>query len=177
MAATPTLAERLGHAPDAKLLIVNCDDLGSSRAANVAIYDALRNGVGTSASLMVPCPWARDAASSWRGEDVGVHLTLNAEWETYRWGPITQAPSLLDGDGGFPRTIEDTWDHADMEEVRRECRAQVDQRAGLAVVGVQHLVVALADPAPEGLVERLERGPDARRAFGGKSVLGLGREQ
>ena len=138
MAATPTLAERLGHAPDAKLLIVNCDDLGSSRAANVAVYDALRNGVGTSASLMVPCPWARDAASSWRGEDVGVHLTLNAEWETYRWGPITQAPSLLDGDGGFPRTIEDTWDHADMEEVRRECRAQVE-RAILWGFDVSHL--------------------------------------
>jgi predicted glycoside hydrolase/deacetylase ChbG (UPF0249 family) len=138
VAATRTLAERLGHAPDAKLLIVNCDDLGSSRAANVAVYDALRNGVGTSASLMVPCPWARDAASSWRGEDVGVHLTLNAEWETYRWGPITQAPSLLDGDGGFPRTIEDTWDHADMEEVRRECRAQIE-RAILWGFDVSHL--------------------------------------
>ena len=39
---TATLAERLGHAPDAKLLIVNCDDLGSTRAANVAAYEALR---------------------------------------------------------------------------------------------------------------------------------------
>jgi len=133
-----TLAERLGYAPDAKLLIVNCDDLGSSRSANVAVYDALRNGVATSASLMVPCPWARDAAASWRGEDVGVHLTLNAEWETYRWGPITRAPSLLDGDGGFPRTIEDTWDHADLEEVRRECRAQVE-RAILWGFDVSHL--------------------------------------
>ena len=31
-----TLAERLGYDADAKLLIVNCDDLGSSRSANVA---------------------------------------------------------------------------------------------------------------------------------------------
>ena len=44
-------------------LIVNCDDLGSSRAANVAIYEALRDGVATCATLMVPCPWARDAAA------------------------------------------------------------------------------------------------------------------
>jgi predicted glycoside hydrolase/deacetylase ChbG (UPF0249 family) len=133
-----TLAERLGYTPDTKILIVHCDDLGSSRSANVAVYDALRNGVATSASLMVPCPWSRDAAAQYRGEDVGVHLTLNAEWETYRWGPITHGPSLLDGDGGFPRTVEDTWDHADLDEVRRECRAQIE-RAILWGFDVSHL--------------------------------------
>jgi predicted glycoside hydrolase/deacetylase ChbG (UPF0249 family) len=121
------LAEQLGFAPDAKLLIVNCDDLGSSHAANLGVYEALREGVATSATLMVPCPWARDAAARYRGEDVGVHLTLNAEYDLYRWGPITHAPSLLDGDGGFPRTVEDVWDHADLDEVRRELRAQVER--------------------------------------------------
>lgn len=135
---TTPLTERLGFAPDDKLLIITCDDLGSSRAANVAIYEALRRGVATSASLMVPCPWARDAAAQYRGEDIGVHLTLNSEWETYRWGPITYAPSLLDGDGGFPRTVEDTWEHADIEEVRRECRAQIE-RAILWGFDVSHL--------------------------------------
>ena len=123
----PTLAERLGYTPDTKVLIVNCDDLGSSRSANVAIYEALHSGLATSATLMVPCPWARDAAAGYRGEDVGVHLTLTSEWDRYRWGPITHSPSLLDGDGGFPRTIEDVWDHADMEEVRKECRAQIER--------------------------------------------------
>jgi predicted glycoside hydrolase/deacetylase ChbG (UPF0249 family) len=122
-----SLAERLGYRPDARLLIVTCDDLGSAHAANVAVYDALRSGIATSASLMVPCPWAREAAARYRGEDVGVHLTLNAEYELYRWGPITQAPSLLDGDGGFPRTVEDVWDHADLDEARRECRAQLER--------------------------------------------------
>lgn len=133
-----TLVERLGHAADAKLVIINCDDLGSSRSANVATYDSLRNGAASSASLMVPCPWARDAAAGYRGDDVGVHLTLNSEWETYRWAPITQAPSLLDGDGGFPRTLEDSWDHADLDEVRRELRAQVE-RAILWGFDVTHL--------------------------------------
>ncbi len=133
-----TLAERLGRPPDAKLLVVNCDDLGSSHAANVGVYESLRDGVATSASLMVPCPWAREAAARYRGEDVGVHLTLNAEWEVYRWGPITHAPSLLDGDGGFPRTVEDVWDHADLDEVRRELRAQVE-RAILWGFDVSHL--------------------------------------
>ena len=133
-----SVAERLGYAPDAKLLVVNCDELGVAHATNVAVYEALRQGLGTSASLMVPCPWAREAAARYRGEDVGVHLALNAEWELYRWGPITQAPSLLDGDGGFPRTAQDVWDHADLDEVRRELRAQVE-RAILWGFDVSHL--------------------------------------
>jgi predicted glycoside hydrolase/deacetylase ChbG (UPF0249 family) len=133
-----TLAERLGYGADDRLLIINADDLGSSYAANVGCYEALRDGVATSASLMVPCPWAREAAARYRGEDIGVHLTLNAEYDLYRWGPITHAPSLLDGDGGFPRTIDDVWDHADLDEVRKELRAQVE-RAILWGFDVSHL--------------------------------------
>ncbi|HEX9546815.1 MAG TPA: ChbG/HpnK family deacetylase [Acidimicrobiales bacterium] len=133
-----SLAEALGYGPDSTLLIVACDDLGLSHASNVGVYEALRSGMATTSGLMVPCPWARDAAAQYRGEDVGVHLTLNAEYDLYRWGPITQAPSLLDGDGGFPRTLEDLWDHADLDEVRRECRAQIE-RAILWGFDVSHL--------------------------------------
>lgn len=133
-----SLAQRLGHDDDACLWIVNCDDLGMCHSANEGVYDSLRNGLATSATLMVPCPWAREAAAQYRGEDVGVHLTLTAEWELYRWGPITQAPSLLGGDGGFPRTIQDVWDHADLDEVRRELRAQVE-RAILWGFDITHL--------------------------------------
>ena len=133
-----SLAEALSYRPGTHLLVVACDDLGLSHAANVGVYDALRSGMATTAGLMVPCPWAREAASRYRGEDVGVHLTLNAEFDLYRWGPITQAPSLLDGDGGFPRTLDDLWDHADVDEVRRECRAQIE-RAILWGFDVSHL--------------------------------------
>jgi predicted glycoside hydrolase/deacetylase ChbG (UPF0249 family) len=136
--AVTTVAERLGYGPDDRVLIINCDDLGVCHSANIAVYEALRDGLATSASLMVPCPWARDAAARYRGEDIGVHLTLNAEYERYRWGPITHAPSLLDGDGGFPRTVVDVWDHADLDEVRRELRAQVE-RAILWGFDVSHL--------------------------------------
>lgn len=133
-----TLAERLGYGPEDRLLIINCDDLGSCQAANSGVYESLRSGLATSATLMVPCPWARDAAAQYLGEDVGVHLTLNCEYEVYRWGPVTHAPSLLDGDGGLPRTVEDVWDHADLDEVRRELRAQVE-RAILWGFDVSHL--------------------------------------
>ena len=122
-----SLAERLGHSADARLLIVTCDNLGAYHAANLGCYEALAAGLATTASLMVPAPWAREAVRGYRGSDVGVHLTLNAEFECYRWGSITRAPSLYSGEGGFPRAVNDLWEHADSEEVRRECRAQIER--------------------------------------------------
>ena len=127
VAAVTTLVERLGYRPGDRVLLLSCAELGVFYAGNVAIYEALRDKTATTASLMVPAPWARGAAAQYRGEDVGVGLTLNAEHDLYRWGPITHAPSLLDGDGGFPRTPADLWDHADLDEVRRECRAQLER--------------------------------------------------
>src|SRR5581483_9079796 len=50
-----------------RLVIINADELGLTRASNVGVYDALRHGAATSASLMVPAPWARDAAAGYRG--------------------------------------------------------------------------------------------------------------
>ena len=67
------------------------------------------------------------------GLDVGVHLALTAGLPRYRWGPVTFAPSLLGGDGGFPATVADLHDHADPDEVRRECRAQLER-----AVAVRH---------------------------------------
>ena len=139
---TASLAERLGHRADAKLVIISCDDLGSCHAANVGVFSSMRDGLATCASLMVPAPWARHAAQmhvdGGASDDIGVHVTLNAEHPTYRWGPITQAPSLLSGDGGFPRTIDDLWEHADLDEVAREVRAQIE-RALAWGVDVTHL--------------------------------------
>lgn len=123
-----SLNERLGYSPEAKLVILSCDDLGACHAANEGVYQAIREGVATCTSLMVPAPWAHHAAANYRpGDDVGVHLTLNAEHPMYRWGPVTHAPSLLSGDGGFPRTIDDLWEHADPDEVRRELRTQIER--------------------------------------------------
>ena len=125
--STPTLAERLGYAADAKLVILSCDDLGALHAANVGVYDAMRKGVATCASLMVPAPWAKHAVLNYNGDDIGVHLTVNSEHEMYRWGPLTYAPSLQSGEGGFPRTVDDLWEHADSAEVLCECRTQVSR--------------------------------------------------
>lgn len=123
-----------------RFVIISCVNLGASHSANYAIYDVLKAGLATSASLMVPCPWSREAAQNKMLENVsvGIELTLNAECESYRWGPITQSPSLFDGNGGFPRTKEDLWEHADPEEVWRECKAQIE-RANLWGLKISHL--------------------------------------
>ncbi|MGH6985280.1 MAG: polysaccharide deacetylase family protein [Caulobacteraceae bacterium] len=121
------LAERLGRAADAKLLIINCDDLGSSHAANTAIVRALEDGPATSATLMVPCPWAREAARMTQGLDIGVHLTLTAEYRGYRWRSLTGGASLHDAEGFLPLTAGEAIARADPKEVRAECRAQVAQ--------------------------------------------------
>ena len=138
MTDSRSLASRLGHADDARLVIISCDDLGSCHGATEGVYAAIRDGVATCASIMVPAPWARYAADQYRGEDIGVHLTLNAEHPLYRWGPLTHAPTLLSGEGGFPRSVDDLWEHADSTEVLRECRAQIE-RALAWGIDVTHL--------------------------------------
>lgn len=135
----PTLAERLGHGPDEVLVIVNCDDLGSSHAANDAVAKALADGVATSTTLMVPCPWSRQAAlDTGPDADIGIHLTLTSEWEGYRWRPVTPAPSLRDAEGCLPRTNDEVWARADLDEVRTELRAQVELALGWGL-DVTHL--------------------------------------
>lgn len=133
-----SLAERLGYGPDAKLLIVNCDDLGSSASANRATAHALTEGLATSATLMVPCPWALDGVQKAAGSGVGVHLTLTSEYPGYRWRSLTGAASLHDKQGFMPRTAEIVWKRADLDDVRAECRAQVDQALAWGV-DVTHL--------------------------------------
>lgn len=135
-----SLAERLGHPPDTKLLIVNCDDLGSSAAANRATEAAFRAGTATSATLMVPCPWALDGAARARaaGAGVGVHLTLTCEYPAYRWRALTAAASLHDDQGYMPATAKAVWDRARLDDVRAECEAQVDQALAWGVE-VTHL--------------------------------------
>jgi chitin disaccharide deacetylase len=133
-----SLLSRLGLGETTRALIIVAQGLGLSHATNAGVLDALEGGLVTSASLMVPCPWARHGLDSLRGFDIGVSLTLTAPWAHYRYGPITHAPSLFGGDGGFPPSAQDLWDHADLDEVARECHAQLE-RAREWGVDVTHL--------------------------------------
>ena len=126
-----TAAERLGYPRDARLLIVNGDDIGMCHAANVATVEGLRDGILTSSSLMVPCPWAIEAVEMASGLDVGVHLTLTAEWRTYRWGPISAAgrsptSGLMDPAGYFWSQDAAVHEHGDPGAARAEATAQIE---------------------------------------------------
>lgn len=138
------LARRLGFSDGDRIAVVHVDDLGMCHAANEGGFEALENGPATCGSIMVPCPWFAEAAARARahpGFDLGVHLTLNAEWGHYRWGPVagrSAVPSLLDDDGFLPRTTLETVARAEPEEVEVELRAQV-ARALEAGIDVTHL--------------------------------------
>lgn len=136
--SAPSLVERLGYGPEDRLLIVNCDDLGSSASANRATERVLAGGLATSATLMVPCPWALDGAARGKAGGVGVHLTLTCEYPGYRWRSLTGGASLHDDQGFMPTTAEAVWGKADLGEVRAECAAQIDQALAWGV-DVTHL--------------------------------------
>ncbi|XOV81374.1 MAG: ChbG/HpnK family deacetylase [Aestuariibacter sp.] len=62
------------------------------------------NGIATTTEIMVPCPWFEGAVTLLKEHpeiDVGVHLTLNAEWDKLKWRRLTHCPSLVDFSGYF----------------------------------------------------------------------------
>jgi predicted glycoside hydrolase/deacetylase ChbG (UPF0249 family) len=133
-----TLAERLGFERDQAVLLVTADDIGFVHSVNRAFIQGLDEGVIQSGSVMVVCPWFAEVASLAAlrpSADLGVHLTLTCESPPYRWGPVLGplVPSLIRSDGSFPETEAEVVAHADVAEVERELRAQVDiaRRAGL----------------------------------------------
>ena len=127
------VAERLGHPRDAKLLILHADDLGVAHSENSASFDALLKGGVNSASIMMPTPWVTEVAAWSKANpsaDLGLHLVLTSEWETYRWGglaPNDKTPSLHDPDGTMPKQVRTVATRAKMVEVERELRAQIDR--------------------------------------------------
>lgn len=143
--AQSTLAERLGFAATDRVAVIHADDIGMCHAANEGAFETLEQGVVTCGSIMVPCPWFPEAATRARANpgayDLGVHLTLNAEWPHYRWGPVAgrrAVPSLLDDEGYLPRTSLEVAQRAKPAEVELELRAQIE--AALAAgIDVTHL--------------------------------------
>jgi predicted glycoside hydrolase/deacetylase ChbG (UPF0249 family) len=138
-AQTRTIAERLGHPRDAKLLILHADDLGVAHSENAASFDALDRGAINSGSVMMPTPWVTEVAEYVKrnpNADIGLHLTLTSEWKTYRWGgvaPRDSVPSLYEPDGTLPLTTGVVAERAKPDEVERELRAQIERAYAIGI--------------------------------------------
>jgi predicted glycoside hydrolase/deacetylase ChbG (UPF0249 family) len=125
-------AERLGFGSAERLLIVNADDFGMCHSTNLGIFQLLEEGVVDSATVMMPCGWAREAVR-WSAArpslNVGVHFTLTSEWEGYKWGPVGRSgdrSSLVTTEGWFPPDVRSVERNADPAQVRAELIAQIE---------------------------------------------------
>jgi chitin disaccharide deacetylase len=89
-----------------RLLIVNADDLGRTAGINEGIFAAHRDGIVTSATLMVAYPAAEPAAAALSEHPelgVGLHVQLTGGRPTL---PAERVPSLVDEEGRLPRNPE-----------------------------------------------------------------------
>ncbi|MFD8460177.1 polysaccharide deacetylase family protein [Streptomyces antimycoticus] len=156
-------SELLGYPPDARLLIVNCDDFGMYPAINAAVIESIEEGIASSCSLMVPCPAAAQAMELLSRRPripFGIHLTLVCEMPEHRWGPIAardRVPSLLDPAGElFPPTPAERaalLGRARLEEIELEFRAQIDAVADAGLAPTQLDFHCLADGGRDDILD------------------------
>lgn len=133
------LAQMLGGRKNDRILIINADDAGMSHGSNLAIMNAIKNGLVTSASIMVPCPWFTEIASFARENpksDFGIHLTHTSEWKNYRWSPLcskAETPGLYDKDGFMSRDVKTVYASSNPLEAYKEGKAQIKKamRSGI----------------------------------------------
>jgi predicted glycoside hydrolase/deacetylase ChbG (UPF0249 family) len=128
----------LGYPRDARLLILNIDDLGFCFSANTSAIETLEHGVASSTTVMLPPPWSKHACQLLRERphfSHGIHLTAISEHQIYRWRPLTSPDkirTLVDREGFFPLETEKSAlvARAKVNELELEWRAQIE--SGLA---------------------------------------------
>lgn len=134
-----SLAKALGYDEGDRLLLINADDYGLCHSVNSGIQQLLTDGTVSSATLMLPCGWAREAAL-WSARhpqfDVGVHFTLTSEWDLYRWGPVNRkgsTASLVTAENYFPKDSKTFEQQADPEQVKAELIAQIEMALAMGM--------------------------------------------
>jgi predicted glycoside hydrolase/deacetylase ChbG (UPF0249 family) len=143
MAPNPLL-KKLGCSDTDRLVIIHTDDIGMCHASVQAFRDLWAFGTITSGATMVPCPWFPAVAQMCKENpeiDMGVHATLNAEWDSFRWGPLSTREAgsgLMDEAGYFHQWHQAVYDNARPEEVEKEVNVQIE-RALAAGIDVTHV--------------------------------------
>ena len=129
-----------------RYLIINADDFGMCRGANLAVMDLMKdpNSALTSTTIMTPCAWAPEACQ-FAAENpdlaIGVHLTFTSEWSKYRWAPVNSknTDSLRDEEGFMWHESDQVEQNVDIDEVEGEIRAQIERCKKLGLVTPSHL--------------------------------------
>ncbi len=143
MRANPVL-KKLGLSERDRVVIIHADDVGMCQATLPAFAELMEFGLVSCGATMTPCPWFPHTAAYCREHpevDLGVHLTLTSEWDSYRWGPLSSRDplsGLLDDEGYFHRRTEDVWERGEPAAVQAEMEAQV-ARALAAGIDVTHV--------------------------------------
>lgn len=125
------LAEKLGYLADTKLLIIHGDDVGVAHSQTKATFDAMKKGLVTSTSMIVPSGWSAEVgemAKEMPDADIGIHITLTNEWLDFNWGPEagkTAVPGLANEKGHMYPDCGQVTANASPEEVEMEIRAQI----------------------------------------------------
>jgi chitin disaccharide deacetylase len=113
-----------------RFLILNADDFGMCHSTNEAIDTLLTEGLITSTSLMMTCPWTLDAVTRIKKNpsmDVGIHFTHTSEWNVYKWWPLkANMNTLIDEFGYFPADTQTVINQADPDQLREEAIAQME---------------------------------------------------
>lgn len=133
ISAQETYGSRLGWKTTDRVIILHVDDVGMSFESNEGAIQALEQGVASSWSIMMPCPWVPGIFHYLKEHpetDAGLHLTLTSEWKDYRWEPLAGnrvVPGLIDSEGAMHSNVGAVVSHASPEEVDTEIRAQLDR--------------------------------------------------
>lgn len=151
---TNPFLKKLGLSVSDRAVIIHTDDIGMCHASVRAFKDLWAFGTITSGAVMVPCSWFPAAAKMCRENpemDMGVHATLNAEWENYRWGPVSDVGAgsgLRDEAGYFHDDPDNTSKLASVEDVEKEVHIQIEMalRAGIDVTHVDSHMGAIMQP-------------------------------
>lgn len=139
VASNLSVQEQLGYSSDARLLIVHADDIGMSHSVNQATFHAMREGTVNSGSIMVPCPWFPEAASYFKQHpelDLGLHLTLTAEWQDFKWSALSgngQDYSLHNELGYMYADVLSVVNNANPADVEQELIAQIEQALAIGI--------------------------------------------
>jgi len=151
-----TVAEKLGYAADARLLVIQAEDLGMAHSIDKASFEALEKGWVTTAGILVPGPWFPEVLRWSRNHphaDLGIRLDLNSDWSSYRWRPVSslQKGSGLTDPGGYLSSSQAyVAQHATPAEAEGEVRAQIEmaKRAGIPISHLDnHMRTMVVTPA------------------------------